>query len=90
MDVTLILEIAAPITLDLVVDTGYVVVPDAVPAAEPLFVASEAAKLQPGDKARIDDALMVTARLSEFDTEQKKQEARESLGLNIIDGGTFN
>lgn len=36
------------------------------------------------------DALVVTARLSEFNTEQKKFEARENLNLNTIDCGTFN
>lgn len=36
------------------------------------------------------DDLKITARLAEFDTEQAKYDARENLGLNIIDGGTFN
>ena len=51
------LKIAEPVRLKLKVDTGYVVVPEQVPASEPLFVASEAAKLQTGDKGRIDNSL---------------------------------
>lgn len=48
------LGIAKPIKLGLVVDNGYVVVPNYLPAAEPLFVGSEAFKFQTGDKARYD------------------------------------
>lgn len=33
--------------------------------------------------------LQTAARLAEFDTEQAKIEARQSLGLQIIDCGTF-
>lgn len=33
--------------------------------------------------------LQTAARLAEFDTEQAKIEARQSLGLQVIDGGTF-
>lgn len=36
------------------------------------------------------EALKITARLAEFNTEQAKYDARQSLDLNIIDGGTFN
>ncbi len=39
---------------------------------------------------RQNDVLTVTARLSEFDTGQKKYDARENLELNTIDYGTFN
>lgn len=41
----------------------------------------------PGGQA---GALLEVNRLSEFNTEQKKHEARVSLGLEVIDGGTFN
>ena len=34
-------------------------------------------------------ALLVTARLSEFISEEAKAEARTNLGLAVIDGGTF-
>ena len=34
-------------------------------------------------------ALLVTARLAEFDTEEAKAEARANIGLAVIDGGTF-
>ena len=34
-------------------------------------------------------ALLVTARLSEFISEEAKAEARTNLGLATIDGGTF-
>jgi hypothetical protein len=53
--IAILLGIAKPILLGLVVDNGYVVVPDYVPAAEPLFVGSEAFKFQTGDKARYDE-----------------------------------
>lgn len=36
-----------------------------------------------------DGALLVTARLAEFDTEEAKAEARANIGLAVIDGGTF-
>lgn len=55
--IAITLEIAEPVLLQLVVDNGYVVVPEQVPAAEPLFLASEAARLVTGDKARIDAAV---------------------------------
>lgn len=61
----------------------------AQPENDPVFLASEAANLVPGDKARLDDALVVTARLGEFDSEQKKADARGNLGLQVIDLGTF-
>ncbi len=34
-------------------------------------------------------ALLVTARLSEFISEEAKAEARANIGLAVIDGGTF-
>lgn len=34
-------------------------------------------------------ALLVTARLAEFATEEAKAEARTNIGLATIDGGTF-
>lgn len=34
-------------------------------------------------------ALLVTARLAEFGTEEAKAEARANIGLAVIDGGTF-
>jgi len=40
--------------------------------------------------ARQNDVLTITARLAEFDTGQKRYEARENLELNTIDYGTFN
>lgn len=42
------------------------------------------------DGDEVAGALLVVNRLSEFDTEQKKIEARTNLGLQNIDGGTFN
>ena len=33
--------------------------------------------------------LAITARLSEFETEEAKQAARVNLGVHIVDGGTF-
>lgn len=38
----------------------------------------------------MNDVLLATNHLSEFDTAQKKYNARENLELNNIDGGTFN
>lgn len=52
--VNIALEVASPIMLTLVVDNGFCIIPDAVPAEEPLFVASEAFKFESGDKARLD------------------------------------
>jgi len=40
--------------------------------------------------AQQNDVLTITARLAEFDTGQKRYEARENLELNTIDYGTFN
>lgn len=40
-------------------------------------------------KESVDLKLDITQMLGEFDTEEKKYQARENLGLNIIDGGTF-
>ena len=34
-------------------------------------------------------ALLAVNRLSEFDSEQKKADARANIGLQVIDGGTF-
>lgn len=34
-------------------------------------------------------ALLITARLAEFDTEEAKADARANIGLAVIDGGTF-
>ncbi len=34
-------------------------------------------------------ALLVTARLSEFISEEAKADARANIGLAVIDGGTF-
>lgn len=36
------------------------------------------------------DALLQSNRLSEFDTEQKRADARSNLGVQNIDLGTFN
>jgi len=48
----------------------------------------------PGTEAewntRQNDVLTIAARLAEFDTGQKRYEARENLELNTIDYGTFN
>jgi hypothetical protein len=49
------------------------------PEADPIFQAWLAAG----------DYLTVTARLGEFDTAQKKVDARQNLELQIIDLGTF-
>ena len=35
------------------------------------------------------DMLRISQRLSEFTTQTAKNEARDNIGLNIIDGGTF-
>lgn len=35
------------------------------------------------------DMLRITQRLAEFNTAPAKIEARDNLGLNVIDGGTF-
>lgn len=35
-------------------------------------------------------ALLTANQLGEFDTEPKKAAARANLGLQVIDGGTFN
>lgn len=35
------------------------------------------------------DMLRISQRLAEFDTADAKTEARENLGLNVIDGGSF-
>lgn len=44
----------------------------------------------PADPLRTtDDVLLASRRLSEFDTQTAKNEARDNLGLNILDGGTF-
>lgn len=47
----------------------------------------------PGPPGRDGDAtggaLLAVNRLSEFDTEQKKADARANIGLAVIDGGTF-
>jgi len=89
-DVLIKLNIAQPILLKLAVDNGFCIIPDQVPAAEPLFLASEAFKFENGDKGRLEDALVVSGRLAEFSTEQARFEARENLNLNDIDCGTFN
>jgi len=34
-------------------------------------------------------ALSVTARLAEFDTDEKRAAARDNIGLTVIDGGEF-
>lgn len=47
----------------------------------------------PGPPGRDGDAaggaLLAVNRLSEFDNEQKKADARANIGLQVIDGGTF-
>jgi len=43
----------------------------------------------PGPAGDASGALLVENRLSEFDTEQKKADARANIGLAVIDGGTF-
>ena len=44
---------------------------------------------KPGPPGGASGALLAVNRLSEFDTEQKKAEARTNIGLAVIDGGTF-
>ena len=48
------LNVAQPILLSLVIDNGYCIIPDQVPASEPIFLASEAFKFEDGDKAKLD------------------------------------
>ena len=46
----------------------------------------------PGEAGPVGDAdgaLLASARLAEFDTEEAKAAARANLGLAVIDGGTF-
>ncbi len=43
----------------------------------------------PGPAGDAGGALLVTARLAEFATEEAKAEARTNIGLAVIDGGTF-
>lgn len=42
-----------------------------------------------GPVGDVDGALLITARLAEFSTEEAKAEARANIGLAVIDGGTF-
>lgn len=44
----------------------------------------------PGPVGDAGGALLVSNQLSELDTEPKKAQARTNIGLQIIDGGTFN
>ncbi|MEJ5127611.1 hypothetical protein WH367_16340 [Comamonas sp. MYb21] len=44
----------------------------------------------PGPIGNADGAFLVSNRLAELDTEEAKQSARANLGVQIIDGGTFN
>ncbi len=37
-----------------------------------------------------DDYFQTVLRLSELDTQQKKTEARQNMGVEVIDLGTFN
>lgn len=53
-----------------------------------------AIKGEKGDKGDTGDlasigALAIINRLSEFDTEQAKANARANLGIAVVDGGTF-
>jgi hypothetical protein len=42
-----------------------------------------------GDVAGVENFLAKINRLSEFDTEQAKSDARANLGVAVVDGGTF-
>lgn len=54
-------------------------------------IITEAKQGPPGrDGDAAGGALLAVNQLSEFDTEPKKQQARANLGLQVIDGGTFN
>lgn len=54
------IEISQPLELELAVDSGMIFIPSFVPGAEPLFTASEAFKLTPSDKSRIDEMWNMT------------------------------
>jgi hypothetical protein len=56
--ITLELKIDEPVVLAMVIAPGYCIVPEQVPADEPLFKGSEAFKLESGDKQRLDKALI--------------------------------
>lgn len=43
-----------------------------------------------GGTATPDGVFLIVNRLSELTTENAKSEARANLGLQVIDGGTFN
>lgn len=55
--------------------------------AQPTVVVTRGIPGRSGDAAG--GALLAVNRLSEFDTEQKKADARANIGLAVIDGGTF-
>lgn len=44
---------------------------------------------EPGPVGDAGGALLISARLAEFDTEEAKAAARANIGLSVIDGGTF-
>lgn len=44
---------------------------------------------EPGPVGDAGGALLTSARLAEFETEEAKAAARANLGLAVIDGGTF-
>ena len=71
----LTLVVADPVEIDTA--TGLT-----APEADPIFQAWLADE-------PLSDFLTVTARLGEFDTAQKKVDARNNLELQIIDLGTF-
>lgn len=65
---------------------------DEVEVVEVIAVAEQGPPGPPGPQGPVGDAdgaLLVTARLAEFDTEEAKAEVRANIGLAVIDGGTF-
>lgn len=81
--ITLDLNIAAPILLDLVVDDGYVIVPNQVPGSEPLFTGSEAFKFEDGDKAKLDGISAATTEEINAGTEAAKYVAPSALAGSL-------
>lgn len=69
---------AAPQVLEVATATG--------PRGPQGPVGPQGPKGDPGDTS---GALLALNHLGEFDTEQKREQARANLGLQTIDGGTF-
>jgi hypothetical protein len=83
--IVLTLTVADPIPLTLTTTPPIYVEAEGEPTfpeADPIFQAWQATN-------PLADFLTVTARLGEFDTSQKKVDARNNLELQIIDLGTF-